>query len=58
VGPIGATAKKLLWHGGRPHMGPCFRRDDNEFVCALKQNAGAEKIRPGVASIAKTYAAL
>src|ERR1700730_8365781 len=22
------TVKKLLWHGGRPHMGPCFRRDD------------------------------
>src|SRR5437879_9064265 len=21
-------SKKLLWHGGRPHMGPCFRRDD------------------------------
>src|SRR6266571_8241880 len=24
------TLKKLLWHGGRPHMGPCFRRDDND----------------------------
>src|ERR1700686_4540924 len=24
----GQTVKKLLWHGGRPHMGPCFRRDD------------------------------
>ncbi len=23
-------SKKLLWHGGRPHMGPCFRRDDND----------------------------
>src|SRR5437868_7894455 len=23
-------SKKLLWHGGRPHMGPCFRRDDRE----------------------------
>src|SRR5438067_5260695 len=23
-------SKKLLWHGGRPHMGPCFRRDDIE----------------------------
>src|SRR3984893_16239194 len=22
------TLKKLLWHGGRPHMGPCLRRDD------------------------------
>src|SRR5213595_1475674 len=21
-------SKKLLWHGGRPHMGPCVRRDD------------------------------
>ena len=21
-------SKKLLWHGGRPHMGPCFRRND------------------------------
>src|SRR6202140_1092840 len=25
----GQTVKKLLWHGGRPHMGPCFRRDDD-----------------------------
>ncbi|MGY3483857.1 hypothetical protein ACVW1C_001740 [Bradyrhizobium sp. USDA 4011] len=24
--------RKLLCHGGRPHMGPCFRRDDTEFV--------------------------
>src|SRR6266478_3355799 len=24
------TIKKLLWHGGRPHMGPCFRRDDED----------------------------
>jgi hypothetical protein len=22
------TLKKLLWPGGRPHMGPCVRRDD------------------------------
>src|SRR5437016_12426645 len=22
-------SKKLLWHGGRPHMGPCVRRDDD-----------------------------
>src|SRR6266516_2825834 len=22
------TLKKLLWHGGRPHMGPRFRGDD------------------------------
>src|SRR5216684_7097910 len=22
------TVKKLLWHGGRPHMGPRFRGDD------------------------------
>src|SRR5437016_912053 len=22
-------SKKLLWHGGRPHMGPGVRRDDN-----------------------------
>ena len=25
---IRSDLKKLLWHGGRPHMGPCFRRDD------------------------------
>jgi len=24
-------SKKLLWHGGRPHMGPCFRRDDAPY---------------------------
>jgi len=23
-------SKKLLWHGGRPHMGPGVRRDDLE----------------------------
>src|SRR5258706_4531107 len=22
-------SKKLLWHGGRPHMGPRFRGDDD-----------------------------
>jgi len=22
------TVKRLLWHGGRPHMGPRFRGDD------------------------------
>src|SRR5439155_14542100 len=27
-------SKKLLWHGGRPHMGPCFRRDDERFVAS------------------------
>src|SRR5664280_522348 len=25
---IRSNQKKLLWHGGRPHMGPCFRRND------------------------------
>src|SRR5438552_2685088 len=25
-------SKTLLWHGGRPHMGPCFRRDDGKRV--------------------------
>src|SRR5579863_5401152 len=25
------TVKKLLCHGGRPHMGPCVRRDDHDF---------------------------
>src|SRR6202035_3959295 len=24
------TMKKLLRHGGRPHMGPCVRRDDGK----------------------------
>src|SRR2546427_13130476 len=28
-------SKKLLWHGGRPHMGPCFRRDDKEQLNPL-----------------------
>src|ERR1700756_2785282 len=23
------TVKNFLWHGGRPHMGPGVRRDDN-----------------------------
>ena len=25
---IRSNQKKLLWHGGRPHMGPGVRRDD------------------------------
>ena len=25
---IRSDLKKLLWHGGRPHMGPRFRGDD------------------------------
>src|SRR2546423_6995365 len=28
-------SKKLLWHGGRPHMGPCFRRDDGGGFTSL-----------------------
>src|SRR5436190_2786349 len=28
-------SKKLLWHGGRPHMGPCFRRDDDDDCLVL-----------------------
>ena len=32
------TLKKLLWHGGRPHMGPGVRRDDV---------VGSGKARPG-----------
>ncbi|RYM30973.1 hypothetical protein EWH13_05195 [Bradyrhizobium elkanii] len=27
--------KKLLCHGGRPHMGPGFRRDDEGRDCAV-----------------------
>src|ERR1700761_5180148 len=23
------NVKNFLWHGGRPHMGPCVRRDDD-----------------------------
>src|SRR5438876_11931832 len=26
-------SKKLLWHGGRPHMGPGIRRDDARKAC-------------------------
>src|SRR5580704_18923582 len=26
------TLKKLLWHGGRPHMGPGVRRDDGAML--------------------------
>src|SRR6266481_6523275 len=26
------TSKKLLWHGGRPHMGPRVRGDDERKV--------------------------
>src|SRR6266478_5948964 len=52
-------SKKLLWHGGRPHMGPCFRRDDTEFVALPRtQNAGATKIPPRRCIQRKTYAAL
>src|ERR1700694_5427787 len=28
--------EKLLRHGGRPHMGPCFRRDD-EFAGTTRE---------------------
>jgi len=35
-------SKKLLWHGGRPHMGPCFRRDDSKApYCFLRRDAAA-----------------
>src|SRR5437016_8110973 len=32
-------SKKLLWHGGRPHMGPGVRRDDDllNFYPALSR---------------------
>ena|SRR2546427_9739534 len=36
-------SKKLLWHGGRPHMGPCFRRDDmdNHAVTAWANSSSS-----------------
>src|SRR6266487_6793640 len=30
------TLKKLLWHGGRPHMGPRFRGDDRGVRAQLR----------------------
>src|SRR3979490_1969437 len=33
---IRSDQKKLLRHGGRPHMGPGVRRDDTECVEALR----------------------
>src|SRR5205814_8046672 len=37
-------SKKLLWHGGRPHMGPCFRRDDElrDFSSLSRCDAGRQ----------------
>ena len=35
-------SKKLLWHGGRPHMGPCFRRDDHGVRPSLRANGSRE----------------
>src|ERR1035437_4989171 len=32
---IRSNQKKLLWHGGRPHMGPGVRRDDSEGADGL-----------------------
>src|SRR5580692_1718355 len=32
------TLKKLLWHGGRPHMGPGLRRDDAEIAPRLRSS--------------------
>jgi len=42
------TMKKLLRHGGRPHMGPCFRRDDVEFMYRNDGDARADQITPPV----------
>src|SRR6202035_1027206 len=36
------TMKKLLRHGGRPHMGPRLRGDDAECVAALTKNSKRE----------------
>jgi hypothetical protein len=33
------TVKKLLWHGGRPHMGPRFRGDDIEITHSRRSAA-------------------
>src|SRR5437868_11539144 len=48
-------SKKLLWHGGRPHMGPCFRRDDelNFLKLPKRKTPERENSRPGAASVAK-----
>src|SRR5664279_4032658 len=44
------TLKKLLWHGGRPHMGPGVRRDDDGFLVtrppASSAGSGHKKSRP------------
>src|ERR1700692_1974779 len=31
---IRSDSEKLLWHGGRPHMGPSFRGDGGLLFCA------------------------
>src|SRR6266702_696767 len=43
------TLKKLLWHGGRPHMGPCVRRYDTIILAstARRQKHKARAYRPG-----------
>src|SRR5207248_8259244 len=34
-------SKKLLWHGGRPHMGPRFRGDDDNIEQKTPRFSGA-----------------
>src|SRR6266566_8250925 len=51
------TLKKLLWHGGRPHMGPRFRGDDKAPDSIFKQRVSGAPSRsrgarrPGYAGI-------
>src|SRR5436190_11099320 len=39
-------SKKLLWHGGRPHMGPCFRRDDGGGFVLAGEEISSPSSRP------------
>src|SRR6266702_3871293 len=50
------TLKKLLWHGGRPHMGPCVRRDDTIILAATlrRQKQKARAYRPGFSKDQRT----
>ena len=51
------TVKKLLWHGGRPHMGPGCEKNGRSATWAVTTRSGRHQVPVAVLPKAKSLSA-
>src|SRR5664280_2046557 len=51
------TIKKLLWHGGRPHMGPGCEKNGRSATSAVTTRSGRHQVPVAVLPTAKSLSA-